>query len=447
MRKVITFFTSIAILLSNARLPVMAKSEADMIRELMLANPVTVTPDPYGMSICEDPPSDEADRIGGLYSVSEQIVTLSSQMFYKDYSKIETKVNDYIDSVNAAAKSVSASDPSYNDMLDRKASLNDAIDTLPPRIISADDIYPDRGFNVTVHALYKSENPRPFKLIVRIISGSATEVVAEFGGCIEPGSVNCKMTLSAPGCKNGDVITVTVKYNNVEHGNIDGCVLTANVISDTTPSPSPTVNPTATPTVSPSPTAKPTQAPAPTPDATELPSDWARDEVDSAIALGIVPYELQTGYTTDISRYGFCQLTAALIEGLSEYEFEDYAMQHGTKDTTFTDTADKLVDSCARLGIVTGFEDETFRPDNCITREEAAMMLARCARLLGMTDKPGMFAFNDRADVSSWAVNNVRFVKANEIMNGDDNDNFMPQETYTVEQAILTFYRLYNKLR
>lgn len=103
------------------------------------------------------------------------------------------------------------------------------------------------------------------------------------------------------------------------------------------------------------------------------------------------------------------------------------------------------ISACAVMGIVNGFEDGSFRPDYAITREQAAAMLARCAKKLGLSDKPGIFIFEDNESISGWARGHVRYVRANEIMNGDDNNCFMPHVCYTVEQAILTFYRMYIK--
>ena len=73
-------------------------------------------------------------------------------------------------------------------------------------------------------------------------------------------------------------------------------------------------------------------------------------------------------------------------------------------------------------------------------------MLSRCAKLLGMGEGTPNGTFADAAQISDWAADSVAFVRANGIMSGDENNNFMPQGGYTIEQAIVTFYRMYNKL-
>ena len=175
-------------------------------------------------------------------------------------------------------------------------------------------------------------------------------------------------------------------------------------------------------------------------------SEWAKEEIDAAIASGLVPEELQTNYTSRISRHGFCLLAAALIEVKTGQDIGDYASESGQEEVAFSDTNEPEIMSSARLGIVNGYEDGTFKPQADITREQAAAMLARCAKLLGMSDGSIRASFADAAQISAWAADSVAFVRSNEIMSGNENNNFMPQEGYTIEQAIATFYRMYNKL-
>lgn len=439
MKKFITAIILSAMILSLSVFPANAASVQSQIISLMNENPVPDIEDHKGISISENPPvtSVDAENIRNLYSVSKKIVSLSRNLTGSESVKIENKINAYIDSIDEASSHVTdKNSETYAEILEQKSSLEDEIAAQPPRISSVGSIYPDEKFSVSVHCMYKLQREREYMLIFR--NTTTGKLIDSQRGVILSGGTNGTITFTADSCSPGDNVSITVEYNGTAQQDVPDCTFVGKVLSNTKQiaTPEPVLIST-----SESPN-EPTEQPL----AIEGASDWAKNEIENAIRLDIVPQALQKNYTENITRAEFCVLAAALIEGCTQMDIDDFAAQHSSVQPQFADTADYTINACARLGIVTGYGDGSFRPDNDITREQAAAMLARCARTLGMTDKPGMFAFNDRDAVSSWAVNNVRFVKANGIMNGDENDNFNPQSTYTIEQAILTFYRLANKL-
>lgn len=89
-----------------------------------------------------------------------------------------------------------------------------------------------------------------------------------------------------------------------------------------------------------------------------------------------------------------------------------------------------------------------FDPNGAITRQEAAIMLANCARLLGVA-ADGQPTFTDDEDISSWAAESVRLVASLEdgaktVMGDTGGGAFKPLEFYTSEQAQISALRLFN---
>ena len=116
----------------------------------------------------------------------------------------------------------------------------------------------------------------------------------------------------------------------------------------------------------------------------------------------------------------------------------------------FTDTMDRCVLAAYQLGIVKGTSATTFNPNVTITRQEAAVMLARTARVMGLSAKNGM-SFADADQIADWAKEDVSFVSGltdtvsgSKVMNGTGNGNFSPRSFYTREQAYVTALRLFN---
>jgi len=113
----------------------------------------------------------------------------------------------------------------------------------------------------------------------------------------------------------------------------------------------------------------------------------------------------------------------------------------------FNDTADINVQKMGYLGIVTGVGNGNFAPDNTLTREQAAVMIARLAYAVGQPLPQVAPTFADNAAVSSWAVDAVGQVQAAGIMGGVGNNNFAPSGDYTREQSIITMLRLFDILQ
>jgi len=95
-------------------------------------------------------------------------------------------------------------------------------------------------------------------------------------------------------------------------------------------------------------------------------------------------------------------------------------------------------------GIVTGYPDGTFRPDDSITREQMAVTMYRYAAYKGrdMTMNSAIFnTFPDRGNVSGYAVDALRWATTWRIINGSDG-YIVPLGTATraeVAQIILNY--------
>jgi hypothetical protein len=171
--------------------------------------------------------------------------------------------------------------------------------------------------------------------------------------------------------------------------------------------------------------------------ASDTPSAWAREQVNAAIEAHLVPQNLQSNYTQPITRAEFAALVVALYEN-----------QRGTimGRVHFIDTIDVNVLKAAYIGVVLGVGDNRFAPHDTLTREQAAVMLARLADALGspLPRQPATFVDNDA--ISSWAIESVGQAQASGIMGGIGNNLFSPEGAYTREQSIVTIMRLYDIL-
>lgn len=98
----------------------------------------------------------------------------------------------------------------------------------------------------------------------------------------------------------------------------------------------------------------------------------------------------------------------------------------------------KAVNVLNKLGVINGYDDGTFKPDNNVTRAEFTAMLLRTRGMgaVGSTslDNP---PFPDvvTPDVS-WAIGNIRTAHGMGIINGYDDGTFKPSNNVSYEEAI-----------
>jgi hypothetical protein len=192
-------------------------------------------------------------------------------------------------------------------------------------------------------------------------------------------------------------------------------------------------------------------------------ADWAKAEVQTAIDSGLVPLFLQTDYGVNITREDFCALIVRFIEvrfgkpiedvltekgikfdkGWSRSEFSD--MPFGTQATVIR----RPILAAVAMGIMNGKGKkengfEFFDPKGKITRQEAAVTLARTASFLGLKSTAAKSSFQDKRSIASWANQAVDWAYAKEIMNGVDGGRFAPQEFYSRQQAYMTIVRFHQ---
>lgn len=228
------------------------------------------------------------------------------------------------------------------------------------------------------------------------------------------------------------------------------------------------------------------------------PSAWAEETVSEALALRFVPDTVSHDYQDNISRIDFCSIalnflgfqygfytnnaqeadfpfhlycTYHLDQNGEPYSVSDYTNPYDSwqgvllSTTLFDDfpqydrtaeyTEDELfvvtnhpriATQAAIIGVMQGRGQRIFDPYSPITRQEAAVVLARVyAAYDGQIPANVPSAdFIDQDSIASWATDAVSLMCAMDVMQGTEDGRFDPLAPYTVEQCIAAFYRLYQ---
>lgn len=117
-----------------------------------------------------------------------------------------------------------------------------------------------------------------------------------------------------------------------------------------------------------------------------------------------------------------------------------YKIKPVTSRVEFSDVPEsawyyEYVLSAVQAGIVSGYPDRTFRPQNYITRQEAAVILARLIDL--ETGGEDTQEFKDDKDIAAWARESVRAVSKAGIMGGYPDGTFRPNNFITRAETIV----------
>ena len=162
-------------------------------------------------------------------------------------------------------------------------------------------------------------------------------------------------------------------------------------------------------------------------------SNWSKDIVTEAIDANIVPKaSLGIDYTKAITRAQFCAIATQLYETVTGKTL--------TASGSFDDTNDTNVLKMASIGVITGYSNGKFGPDDKLTRAQAATILTRLSEALGKDMTEGNPQFTDIA-ANHWARTFVNKCYKAGIMLGTSDTTFSPNASYTIEQSIVTMVR------
>ena len=164
-----------------------------------------------------------------------------------------------------------------------------------------------------------------------------------------------------------------------------------------------------------------------------IPSDisgyWAKDSIIKMINAGVISGYPDGTFKPDktITRAEF---TVMIVKALN---LETRAGK------TFTDTAShwakESISTAAAYGIISGYDENIFGPDDLITREQAAVIIARAAKLETATDESN---FTDNKAISSWAKKGVAAAFKGKFITGYPDGTFKPQgKTTRAEAAVI----------
>ena len=106
-------------------------------------------------------------------------------------------------------------------------------------------------------------------------------------------------------------------------------------------------------------------------------------------------------------------------------------------DVPTTAAYEEAVSSLSQLGIIKGYDDGTFKPEQNVNRAEFTAMLMRTMNQgnVGQTTAEGLPFSDLNNQDTSWAIPNIATAQGQGIVNGYDDGTFKPTENVLYEEA------------
>ncbi len=168
---------------------------------------------------------------------------------------------------------------------------------------------------------------------------------------------------------------------------------------------------------------------------------WAKDQINALAANGII---------NGIDERTFAPNNTVTRAEFAKMVVSAFGLFDAGATMNFTDTAGHEQDwyypyvaSAAKLGIIQGYsEDNTFRPQQTITRQDMCVMIVRACEATGRFLSSGQqtVTFSDAADIMDYAKEAVDQMTSAGIINGMGDNMFVPQGNATRAQAAKVIY-------
>lgn len=170
---------------------------------------------------------------------------------------------------------------------------------------------------------------------------------------------------------------------------------------------------------------------------------WYKNHVIDLVSKGIITGTSPTTFSPQkpLTRAAFVTMLAKTT--LTEQELSQYKFQGKFKDVLSSKWYNPYVNWAVENGVVSGYENGTFRPERSITRQELAKMITNFAQATGrkmIPDTPANL-FRDNPQIASYAKESVSLCQRCGIIDGYSDNTFRPKGNATRAEASALYSR------
>ena len=170
-------------------------------------------------------------------------------------------------------------------------------------------------------------------------------------------------------------------------------------------------------------------------------SDGAKSGVNHALSNNLADTELLgADYTAPVTRLQLASIAVRLAEELTGKSV--------APASAFSDIRNDYAGKAAAMGLTADIAGDTFSPDAAVSRQEMAAFIYRALRYVeknseyAYTDYTSkLSSYSDNGQIAAWAQEPMAFMDALGLIEGTSATMLGPEETCTVEQALVVAER------
>jgi hypothetical protein len=165
------------------------------------------------------------------------------------------------------------------------------------------------------------------------------------------------------------------------------------------------------------------------PGVSDIKGHWAQDVIKTWLDQGRI-----SGYPEGTFRPDQSVTRAEFMSMVNQaFGFEkEIDVQYS--DVRQTDWFAAAVKKAVSAGYISGYPDGTMKPERSISRQEAAVILTRSLSLIQNASRANLF--KDWAEIPRWSKGSVGAVLKAEVMSGYPDDSFRPDHNMTRAEAV-----------
>nr|WP_312576757.1 S-layer homology domain-containing protein [Sedimentibacter sp.] len=168
----------------------------------------------------------------------------------------------------------------------------------------------------------------------------------------------------------------------------------------------------------------------------DIAGHWAESRIKEASKIGFV-----TGYQDGSFKPDKTVTRAEFATLLNNAMKNNDTIDINLKDVKNSDWYYNQIEKAVAVGYFSGYEDNTFRPNNPITRQEVAKVISN-AITTGDIDGDGATLLADYSSIQDWAKNSVNIAYNKSYIMGYPNKVYMPSKALTRAEAVKIIYEI-----
>ncbi|WP_138494464.1 S8 family serine peptidase [Paenibacillus pinistramenti] len=188
-------------------------------------------------------------------------------------------------------------------------------------------------------------------------------------------------------------------------------------------------------------------------DVTNLNYPWAANAIEVLASKEIITGTGAGSFSPgkEVTRAEFVTLLVRALGLTTSTSTSTTTGTGSSSQATFTDVPagswyQDAVKAAAAQGWISGYADQTFAPDQTITRSEMAVILARALQASGQPLQTGAqtSGYADQAEIQAWAKDAIAQITGLGIMQGSPDNHFNGDQAATRAETAVVIYRIFN---